>query len=81
MCFPEYGAKMDGLRGVSNLLGDKAPMQFASSIFMSDWRSLHHTTVATGDAFCICMSKYMPRALPYTFQPHSAYGDLHAHFA
>jgi hypothetical protein len=35
MCFPEYSAKMDGLSGVSNLLGDKAPMQFASSIFMS----------------------------------------------
>jgi hypothetical protein len=53
-------------RGVSNLPGYKTPMQFASSIFMSDWRALHHATVVTGDAFYICMSKYMPgRAQPY----------------
>jgi hypothetical protein len=58
-CFLEYGAKMDGLGEVSNLLGGKSPMQFASFIFMSGWRALHHATVPIGDALCICMRKYM----------------------
>jgi hypothetical protein len=47
--------KMHRREGVSILLGGRAPMQFASSIYMSGWRIMHAATVTLEYAFYICM--------------------------
>jgi hypothetical protein len=38
--FQSMAGKMDGLRGLCNLLGGRAPMQFASQVCMFGWRHL-----------------------------------------